>query len=387
MASTIAREVTRRIPEPVKCLLWGRAAGRCEFAGCNRPLWKSSVTQEEVNIAQKAHIYSFSHSGPRGHAGLSAEEINGLGNLMLVCHECHRKVDHKNDGGRYTSELLRAMKSRHECRIEIVTGVDPKLGSHVLLYGANIGNHSSPLLFSAVASCLFPERYPAEDKAIALGTVNSALVDRDDEFWRVEREQLVRTFASRVKERLAVGEIEHLSVFALAPQPLLILLGSLLTDITQVDVYQLHREPADWSWEATGEPAGFTLIEPAAVAGPAALVLALSAPVDDDRILGVLGPKATVWRITIPQPDNDFLRARSQLCEFRRLMRRAFARISAVHGHEAVLHVFPVMPVALAVELGRVHMPKADSRLRIFDQLRGCGFVPALDIPAENHDG
>ena len=46
--------------------LWARAAGRCQFDGCNRPLFKSPVTQEQVNISEKAHIYSFSENGPRG---------------------------------------------------------------------------------------------------------------------------------------------------------------------------------------------------------------------------------------------------------------------------------------------------------------------------------
>jgi len=43
-------EVTRYFPVAVQCLLWGKAAGRCEFAGCNQMLWKSPVTQEPINI-------------------------------------------------------------------------------------------------------------------------------------------------------------------------------------------------------------------------------------------------------------------------------------------------------------------------------------------------
>src|SRR5438094_8994664 len=102
-APTVApsvREVTRRISDPIQCMLWGRAAGRCEFAGCNKPLWKSSVTQEQVNTAQKAHIYSFSAGGPRGNRGIAKEDLNSLTNLLLVCHECHQKIDDKPDGGR-----------------------------------------------------------------------------------------------------------------------------------------------------------------------------------------------------------------------------------------------------------------------------------------------
>ena len=47
-----------------------------------------SATQEQVNIAQKAHIYSFSSDGPRGKEKTPSCEINELSNLMLVCHEC-----------------------------------------------------------------------------------------------------------------------------------------------------------------------------------------------------------------------------------------------------------------------------------------------------------
>ena len=54
------------IPRPVESMLWGRAAGRCEFRGCNRPVYKSGVTQEAVNVAEKAHIRAFSKAGPRG---------------------------------------------------------------------------------------------------------------------------------------------------------------------------------------------------------------------------------------------------------------------------------------------------------------------------------
>ena len=50
-------EVTRHITDQVQRELWARAAGRCQFSGCNTLLYKSAVTQETVNLAQKAHIY------------------------------------------------------------------------------------------------------------------------------------------------------------------------------------------------------------------------------------------------------------------------------------------------------------------------------------------
>ena len=65
-------------------------------------------------------------------------------------------MDQEKDGGRYSAQLLQRMKEQHEGRIEIVTGIDASRRSHVVLYGANIGDHSSPLSYRATASCLFP---------------------------------------------------------------------------------------------------------------------------------------------------------------------------------------------------------------------------------------
>lgn len=376
-------EVTRYVPPPVQCMLWGKAGGRCEFSGCNKPLWKSSVTQEEVNIAQKAHIYAFSEDGSRGHADIPPEKLNSLSNLILVCHECHQKIDQKSDGGRYTVELLQEWKAEHEYRIEVVTGIAENKKSHVVLYGAKIGQHDSPLLFKPTAEALFPERYPAEDRAIILGRADSFAEDHDTHFYAQETQGLIGKFNQRIRERLADGSIQHLSIFAMAPQPLLILLGSMLTEIPVADLYQLHRIPKTWRW-LDDAPADFTfkVDKPQVVSGPPALIISLSATITDDRIHAVLGANVTIWRMTIPTPDQDFLRSQAQLETFNRTIRPLLNEIKAMHGQNAVLHLFPAVPVAIAVELGRVRQPKADMVWRIYDQVnhRG-GFIHALDIP------
>jgi hypothetical protein len=380
--AVMAEEVTRSIPVSGQCLLWGRAAGRCEFGGCNQPLWKSRVTQEPVNIAEKAHIYSFGKSGPRGNSGVAAAELHDLSNLMLVCHACHRKIDRRRDGGRYSVSLLRQMKLAHERRIEVVTGIAPEKSSHVLLYGANIGDHSSPLSYVEAASALFPDRYPAADRAIELSVHNSAFSDRDAGFWQTEAFELRRKFDRQVRLQVAEGGIHHLSVFAIAPQPLLILLGSLLGDIVLCDVYQRHREPTTWQWPPETETPSFRLQRPASIEGRAALVFDVSATVKAERVRQVLGDKVSVWSIGVPAPHNDVMKSSRQKAEFRALVRTALDQIKAAHGQTEVLHVFPAMPVCLAVELGRVRMPKADMPWLVYDQVNAPGgFVRALTIP------
>jgi len=375
-------EVTRHISISTQCMLWGKAAGRCEFAGCNRPLWKSSITQESVNVAQKAHIYSFSAQGSRGNEGIAKDELNDISNLMLVCHECHQKLDGPHGSVRYTATLLRDMKNEHEERVERITGIAESRKSQILLYGANIGDHSSPLSYREAATALFPDRYPASDAPIELSTVNSSFSDRDPAFWRIEAENLRRKFEKRVRERLALGEVDHLSVFSLAPQPLLILLGTLLGDIVPSDVYQRHREPPTWKWPRDVATQQFELKEPVTESGTPALVLASSATVVEERITSLLGCDASVWMVTLPTPHNDAMKSREQLSRLRSLLRFVLDRIKASYSQSTVLHVFPAAAVSAAVEFGRVRMPKADMPWLIYDQVnvRG-GFIPAISIP------
>jgi hypothetical protein len=246
-------------------------------------LWKSNVTQEQINVAEKAHIYSFSSGGARGNADVATGDLHALSNLMLVCHACHRKIDRKRDGGRYTVSLLQQMKAAHERRIDVASTIAPEKSSHVLLYGANIGDHSSPLHYAEAASALFPDRYPAADRAIELSVHNSSACERDDSFWRNEAFELRRKFDRQVRLPAASGEIRHLSVFALAPQPLLILLGSLLGDIVPCDVYQRHREPTTWEWPQDSETPLFRLRRPDCIEGPAVLLFEVKSKLPMDK--------------------------------------------------------------------------------------------------------
>lgn len=351
------------------------------MAGCNQPLWKSPLTQENLRVGEMGHIYSFSPRGPRGHKGVRGDALNTLGNLILVCPACHRLIDQDKEGVRFSAAELNGFKLLHERRIELATSVSPDKKSHVLQYSANIGDHSSPISFGDTAGALFPLRYPAETAPIDLSTTNSALQEKTETFWRSEQEQLVTKFADRVRDRLAVGQVSHVSVFGLAPQPLLILMGTLLTDIVAADVYQLHREPRGWSWPANGKVVPLEVKKPRSSTGTPALVLSLSATVRSDRIKAVLGPKVALWRVSIGKPSNDFVRSPDQLVAFRQQVRALLNRIKAQHGQTTSLHIFPAAPVSIAVELGRIRMPKADMPWRIYDQVNARGgFVSAINI-------
>lgn len=375
--------LTREIGRDVERELWARAAGRCEFAGCNRPLFKSPVTQEQVNISERAHIYSFSEHGPRGWGPLTKAQLNDISNLMLVCHDCHKKIDNKK-GTRYPADLLRGWKDEHEKRIAIVTGVDPTKKSHVVIYAANIADQRYGVQVEDAVSSLFPHWYPADERPIRM-SMSWEGKDNDAAYWKTEAQNLKATFDRQLRPLLSGADCPHLSIFTRAPIPLMVLFGALLTDKVPAQTYQLHREPQTWKW--LKNPAGFTfqVKQPTSFAHPPALVISLSDSIAHSRVTAVLGDSVSVWELTIEKPHNDFLKSKEQLALFRETMRRLIVDIGKAHGKSTPLSIFPAMPVACAVEMGRIRMPKADGPWVMYDQNNTHGkFIPALEIGTDH---
>lgn len=384
----MVKEVTRHVKPSVERELWARAAGRCQFSGCNKLLFRSSVTQESVNHSQKAHIYSFSEKGPRGWGPFrhKLSKLNDISNLMLMCHECHKTIDQDASGERYSADLLICWKTAHEQRVEIVTGIRPDKKSHVMLYGANIGSEKSPIDYHSCIEAMFPHWYPAGERPEII-SMRSELKDRSSEFWDAESRNLTHSFKRKILPLIEDDECKNFSVFSLAPQPLLIQLGALLTDKISVETYQLHREPMSWQWQDGNGDFNYIIEKPANFQGPATLVLALSDHVSNDRIQRVLGDHAAIWKVTLADPHNNFMQSKHQLYLFMEEMRKLMVDIKKRHGNDAPLHIFPVMPVSCAIELGRIRMPKADMPWIVYDHdIATQEFVKTIEIEGDLHE-
>lgn len=361
-----------------RAILWARGAGRCHI--CNQILIGDYLTgNEDANFGFVAHIVAEQPGGPRGDAIRSPLLADDVQNLMLLCHKHHKLID-VDEVANYPEQLLLDIKAAHEARIEVVSDITPDKASHVLRYGAKIGIQESPVSFSRVRIAMLPMRYPADGRAIGIEIKGSVATDGDDNFWASEPANLRQQFERMVRAAIAAGEISHLSVFALAPIPLLIELGNLLGDILPADVYQLHREPAGWTWAEDGVHLDFALRHPQQIEKTVALKVGISAGIADERVLKVLGPNVSIWDLTVPAPHNDAMRYPGDLRDFRRTMRAAFDAIKDAHSEQALIHMFPAVPVSVAVEIGRVRMPKADLPILVYDQIAERGFVPRLRI-------
>ena len=345
--------------------LWAKASGRCEYDGCNKLLYKDDLTSTEINSAFVAHIVAASPDGPRGDVTQSAKLVDDIDNLMLLCNEHHRLIDHEGLA-EHPVERLRVMKKKHEDRIRMVTEIDAAKVSIPVVYGTNIGKDAVSIPRRELAQAMLPNNYPTED-IVTISCQNSGLHDSQELFWLAEVAQLEQKYNESLKPLIGKVDIDCVSVFAIAPQPLLVKLGTKLSDLHKVKVYQKHREPDTWKWQSLEVPNPMKIIRPKDKTKMPVLVFSLSAKAISRRVRKRFGREASIWEVTAKSPGNDMLRSADQLDEFRTITRKVLEDINA-SSQEQSIKVFMAMPAACAVELGRVWMPKADKQLVLYDK-------------------
>lgn len=357
------------IPIEVRRDLWFDAHGRCEFEGCNKPLYEHGVTMQKINLSQYAHIIADSPKGPRGDEILSEQLAQDKSNLMLLCPDCHTLIDNNGMVGLYSKERLRLMKKTHEGRIRLVTSINPEKKSTIVTYTANIGKQRiAPISFEGAAAAMFPHYYPSSSMVINLGQQGSAAYDDNQLFWLSEKTQL----EEKVKEIPGYrdGNTGHLSIFAIAPQPLLVLLGTLLGGINQVRVFQKHRITEDWKWRPSDTDNEILIEEPGDTTKPPVIVFGLSDNAIIRRVEKRYGDAASIWKITCKQPGVDILDSEDKLIEFSMKTRLLLNRVhEAACGRSVQIHM--AMPVAMAVALGRARLQKASPEWDLYDYRDG----------------
>lgn len=373
------------IPEKTKWELWLKAGGRCEHPGCNKPLWRESLTLRQLNTSYIAHIIADKPDGPRGDPVLSPKLRKDLSNLMLLCDEHHRLID--RDVTDHPVDLLRRLKRDHEERIEWLTGLSPKQKTHILSFTANIGPRKGHVSFEDACEAILAEgRYPASDPGIEINLTKSEIRDHEEEFWKTAQEEIARQVKTGKEQKHNGEAVNHLSVFAIAPIPLLIQLGKDLGDIMVADVYQPHRDTSSWKWQKKRMTPGFSYViekpsQARASVKQIALVLSLSGSIGVEEVKKAITGDFDVYSLTIRDPHRDFLKSKQQLRLFKNEICKLLREIRETHGPETELHVFPAIPPAVAVEIGRCILPKVDPVMHVYDHHRDSGgFKKVLTI-------
>jgi len=370
---------SRRPRADTRVLLFTRAGGRCEFDNCNRYLLSHHVTHVDGNFAQMAHIVAFSPDGPRGRAELTAEERNEIENLMLLCGSCHKLIDDNPDV--YSTKTLRGFKRDHEARIQMLTGTKADRQTVPLVLKATIGKSPVAVPLADMQAAVSP--FYIDPKEVDSIDLTSGPETRTEAYWRSGAETIGhcdQAFYARLRN----CDRHHVSVFALAPIPLLVFLGSSLSNKYPIALFQRHRDTEDWTWKDEGDVVEFECRVRRNGQDPekVGLVLSVSGVVPEADYQASLDAGFTVYEV-VPRevtPSFDILSVRETLEAFRSEYRATLQRIVATHPSATEVHVFPAVPAPIAVAAGLDWMNKTHPALVIYDKAGVDGFQRAMDI-------
>lgn len=367
-------------------ILCGKAAGMCEFEGCNKRLFYDGVTLSTFNNAFVAHIVASSAKGPRGDKVLSPQLSDKLDNLMLMCADHHKLIDIPTTGPRdYPVERLKEMKRVHEEKIEKLCSLFNVPKTEVVRFSSPINGVTTVSIdYDLAAKAVLPNKQPSSSYGISL-PVQSGYAYTSKEYWEDCWQQLQNLFNLFIKNPMIQRRDVDLSVFPLAPIPLIIKLGELIGDKIPCDVYQKKRFPDTWEWQ-TQELTNKYVVD--IIRGDTenniiALNISLSDDINNDRFLNLRKYDA-IYKIKADIVGIDCIKSVEDLSAFWHVYQKTLDNILNNYGSGCCVHLFPAIPVSAAFEVGRRYMLNTHPKMIIFDECNG--FFETLKMGYESND-
>jgi hypothetical protein len=363
--SSIFRPSARQIPKATQLALVAAAAGHCQLDGCNRYLFEHDVTRGRGNFSQMGHIYAFNEEGPRGTSPGRPPAINDIDNLILLCGLCHKLID--DNAPTFTVEVLRAHKCAHEERMRHVTSLGPDRGTVALVVRAPIAGQIVQIPFEHIVAATAP-RYPISRQPVEINL--TGLKADDVTLLAAGCETIRHRIGELNRPEGEAAKVGHVSLFALAPIPLLVFLGTQLSSKLPLSLYQRHRDTEDWKWKAAGPGVEHQLRllrdgDPTR----ATLLLSLSGSIDPATLPEELGSDALYEiRLKSQEPTPTYLMRSADLETFRVAYQDALATILRERPKLEALSLVPAVPAPIAVLCGRELLPRAHPRIRVYDK-------------------
>ena len=339
-----------------------RAAGRCQFRGCNKDLQKDILTGRRANLGHIAHIIAAKEDGARGNDPMPLEERNQVSNLMLLCMVHHKIVDDKAHEEAFPKELLYEFKSEHEKRIMALTAIGIDRQTAVVRMFGRIRGNVVTITENEVSRAVFESegRYPfylqgQEQLEIDMSRLAES---PEDAYWKSGKEHIKDILKSQILPGIEKGRIKHLSVFALTRISFLAYLGYELGDKVPIDFYQKHRDGSEgWCWQNRTVPVEFSVnqIQKHHTVGKVALMLSLSGKISKEDLPVNITDIFEIYEIAPlhAQPERTLIKSKADLLNFKSIYQRVLREIEQTHGAGSELHVFAAVPAPVAVISGR----------------------------------
>lgn len=364
--------------------LWTKGGGRCSFPGCLKYLLRDDLTNWDIKIGHIAHIVAASMGGPRGNDPLPLSERSKIENLMLVCQDHHALIDDLAYVDQLPKEFLLQAKKEHEERIYELTGCTPDQRSRVLSVRARIKGEVVSVSYSQICRALFQQnRYPREATTFEIDLTDHPNGDTPA-FIEYGKELIRATVQEVYKKDIGGGAVEHLSVFAIGPIPLLVYLGSQLSNKVPTTLYQRHRDVEDWAWKDEPGACRYSteLLREGTDTKSVALILSLSGKITVDQLPVEISDSFYIYEITVEgvDPSPTIFRCLSDLQAFQETYHSFLSLVRKQHSADTV-HLFPAIPAPVAVMCGRELLHKISPDLSVYDnEMQKGGFKLALEV-------
>jgi len=237
-----------------------------------------------------------------------------------------------------------------------------------------IRHHLDAGSFVLVQDLLAPISLRAVSQALAPGTPFGAPFfvrpTCGDLPWVGAAEQQ-RQMVKEVMER-ARDVVPRFSVFSLAPIPLAIHLGFLLSDRVEVDCYQYNRDTRTWRWPSRkmSSDTGFAVSglpeRPTNDPAEVAISMGLSAPIAAEDVHEAAPGADLHIAVTVSEPGVMWLRSPKQLQELARVVRDLLATVRSRVPRCRALHVLYGGPTGGAVVLGQTINPRMNPPVHLY---------------------
>lgn len=367
---------------PTRVAVWARCAGHCTI--CNRRLIGDTRTYfHSVLGGELAHNIGATDSSysPRG----DAKEIGDREteeNLLLLCHDCHRMIDHEDHVDLYPVEKLRALKQAHEHRIERVTANGGLTRTAVVRVGSNVRGTFTLASRREIGRVLITDDYLPLVEGEWSGDFTCEIRgdETDPSYWAAAEDRLNKIMRT-LHQAIEQGDVEHVSVFAIAPIPVLIYLGAALDDKTATRIYPLGRgKDAAWGWDPKTPVTEFSIVDDDQGTDDVVLVCNVTAPVSVDRLPEEL---RIASRLELRPADGDFSPTRvtneETLTNFAHAWRDLLARAERLNPKAIRWHVLAAVPAPVAVEIGRSFMRRAQPPVAVY-QRDGESYTAVVEV-------
>lgn len=374
---------SRYIPKNTELALWAKSAGRCQI--CGEKLYENDKFGIEVNTSQKAHIFAFSGKGPR--YSEDTFDVHSIDNLMLLCYEDHHTID--NNPEQFPVDVLRKLKADFERKVESVIDTVRKKSS-VIYYSSSISEFdSSPKTKSELNRALLDANLFSDCNYFPI-EIDNQYVIQDEHYFQTQM-KILKKKMDRITSSLEEAEV--VSIFGLAPQPLLMHLGYLLNDETDIRVFQKFRgEESGWSWLEEQQTNTFRVDRlfdydsgKSAEVSEVNLIISVSAEIAVSRIHAVKSAGIPTYVLRSADQGLDAIKSEKDANDFISIFRReAIEQIRQDFPQASIINLFPAMPVSLPVRIGMNYLKNVDVEWRMYNQRGEDGFVCALSIKGGN---